>query len=561
MDKILKFIKNKKVFLSLILLLAFFLRFYQVTNTPPSLNWDETSIGYNAYSILKTGRDEWNEYLPVHFRSFGEYKLPLQIYATIPGVAIFGLNEFGVRITPVVYGTLTVFLLYLLVKNLYRFSFKDENETIPLLSALFLAISPWHIQLTRASLESAFSLFWIVLAVLMFVKGFGENKKWIIYSMLPFAISVYTYNTARIFTPLFLFVVYLINYKFMLKNLKVAITSFLFFVLLMVPLIPFVLSGEATARYKLVSITDDKGLIPRIEERRNLSTLPPLLTKLIHNRYTYNTYYFSQNYLAHFTPDFLILKGAPHRQHHVQGTGELYWIQLPLLLYGLYILIKKKDFSLSIILPWMLLSFIPVSMTNDSIPNALRTLVASPTYQILTAVGIYFAYKSIKSRSVLNIFSFALAMLVAVNFSIFAKNLYTDYSIKYSRDWQYGNKQVVEYIKENQDKYDLIVFSRTYGEPHIFTLFYLNYDPAKFQNSSNLERFETHDWVRVLRFDKYYFPDLGDSGTQHKDILKENEDMKILFIGKQNDFPEDLKRLKTVDFLDGSRAFDIVDNL
>src|SRR3990167_11100592 len=102
--------------LTLIMILAFFLRFNKVTEIPPSLNWDEVSIGYNAYSILKTGKDEWNQFLPLHFKSYGEYKLPTQIYFSIPGVAIFGLNELGVRITPIVYGTLTVLLLFFLAK-------------------------------------------------------------------------------------------------------------------------------------------------------------------------------------------------------------------------------------------------------------------------------------------------------------------------------------------------------------------------------------------------------------------------------------------------------------
>ena len=103
----------------LVTILAFVLRFYGVTQNPPSLNWDEASISYNAYSILNTGRDEWGKLLPVHFKSYGEYKLPAQVYASIPGIAIFGLNEFGVRITPVIYGTLTVLLLFLLAKELF----------------------------------------------------------------------------------------------------------------------------------------------------------------------------------------------------------------------------------------------------------------------------------------------------------------------------------------------------------------------------------------------------------------------------------------------------------
>src|SRR4030066_894589 len=106
-----------------VIIAAFFLRFYKDTQIPPSLNWDEVSIGYNAYSILKTGRDEWGKFLPLHFKSYGEYKLPAQIYASVPGIAVFGLNELGGRITPVVYGTLTVLLLYFLTRALFANEF------------------------------------------------------------------------------------------------------------------------------------------------------------------------------------------------------------------------------------------------------------------------------------------------------------------------------------------------------------------------------------------------------------------------------------------------------
>ena len=146
-----------------------------------------------------------------------------------------------------------------------------------------------------------------------------------------------------------------------------------------------------------------------------------------------------------------------------------------------------------------------------------------------------------------------------VNFLIYINSYFIKYPVNYSRDWQYGNKQVVQYLKVNQDKYDLVVFTRHYGEPHIFTLFYLGYDPAKFQNSSNLERFETFDWVRVLRFDKYYFPDLGDEWTGYVDIVRVNPDKKILFIGKPGDFPEDAKVLERINFLNNDPVFEIVE--
>ncbi len=540
------------IILTVIIVLAFGLRFYKVKTIPPSLNWDETSIAYNAYSILKTGRDEWGKSFPLHFKSYGEYKLPAQVYASIPGIFIFGLNEFGVRITPVIYGTLTVLLLYFLVQEAFR------KKSVSLISAFLLAVSPWHIQLTRASFESSFALFWIVAGIWFLIKGL-KKPKWLIFSMIPFVISVYTYNSARVFTPLFLFTLAVLFRKYFWEKRKWFLIAGALFAVLMLPLVPFVLSGEASARYKLVSITDEKGLIPRINERRGASTLPWIFPRAVHNKVTYLSFYFAKNYLAHFTPDFLFVNGAGHRQHHVQGVGELYWFQAPFLLLGVFFLIKKKDRNLKILIPWLLIAFIPVAMTNDSIPNALRTLNAAPVYQIFSALGIYYLCTLIKNKKIFYVLMGISILLFLVNFSVYLKNLFVDYSVKYSRDWQYGNKEVVEYIKNNQDKYDLITFTRHYGEPHMFTLFYLNYDPNKFQNSPNMDRFETYDWVRVLRFDKFYFPDLGDEGTKYQDVVNENPGKKILFIGKPGDFPSYLPRLLTVNFLNGDLAFEIVE--
>src|SRR3989344_4060316 len=112
-------LKTKTIIIVLLVLLAFILRIYKVTEIPSSLNWDEVSIGYNAFSILKTGKDEWSRLLPVHFEAYGEYKLPMQIYLSIPGIFFFGLNDFGMRITPVIYGALTVAVVFLLTNAIF----------------------------------------------------------------------------------------------------------------------------------------------------------------------------------------------------------------------------------------------------------------------------------------------------------------------------------------------------------------------------------------------------------------------------------------------------------
>jgi 4-amino-4-deoxy-L-arabinose transferase-like glycosyltransferase len=539
--------------LSLVVICAFGLRFYQITQDPPSLNWDEVSIGYNAYSILKTGHDEWGKFLPIHFKSYGEYKLPAQIYASIPGIAIFGLNEFGVRITPVVYGTLTVLLLYFLAKEMF------DNEAVALTSSFFLAISPWHIQLTRASFESAFSVFWVVLGTWLFVRGF-KNKNYWPWSIIPFVISIYTYNSARVFTPLFLFTLFIIYRKEILMNIRIFVVGLIIFTISMIPLVNFFVSGDATARLRLVSITNDPGFVLRVNEARGNTHLPAPIPTLIHNKVTHYIYVFVGNYLSHFTPDFLFIHGAGHKQQHVQNIGEMYAIQAPFIILGLTYLFRKKSKWRWLIISWLLLTFVPVSVTVDSIPNALRTLLAVIPYQLLTAFGFVEICQIFSKRKLikLSIIIFSVLALV-ISFKSYINNYYNIYPKLYSRDWQYGYKQVVGYIKEHYSEYDLIVFSRSYGEPHMFTLFFMNWDPGKFQNDPNLNRFETYNWVRVLNFDKFYFPDLGDVGTKFEDIKKQNPNKKILFVGKQGDFPNNLPKLFTVDFLNGDRAFEIVE--
>lgn len=542
------------LFVSAIVLLALVLRVYRVNEIPPSLNWDETSIGYNAYSILKTARDEWGEFMPIHFKAYGEFKLPAQIYFSIPAISLLGLNEWGIRITPVIYGTLTILIMFFLGRLLFQSSLAGS------VSAFLLAVSPWHIQLTRASFESSFATFWIVLGIWLLIKGF-KQKEWLLISMIPFAVSVFTYNSARIFTPIFLIAVFFIYRKTLIKFRKIMMLSLIVFTILLLPLTPFLLSGDRSARYKLVSITDDPGLIPRINENRGNSKLPYPLPRLVHNKVTYVGFYFIRNYLSHFTPQFLFISGAPHKQHHVQNIGELYLFQAPFLLIGLFGLFSLRQYFRWLLISWLVMAFIPVAATQDSIPHALRTLIAAPVYQLISAFGFLIFSGWIKKYSqIIKLVGFlTLTVIVIISIRIYLDNYYLVYPGLYSRDWQYGYKQAVEYIKNHQHEYGLIVFTRHYGEPHMFTLFYLNYDPKKFQNDPSLIRYETNDWVWVLRFDKYYFPDLGDKGTQFTDIVRENPGKKILFIGRSGDFPKDIPRLYTINFLNDENAFDIVE--
>ena len=92
----------------LIIILAFFLRFYRLGSNPPGLYWDEAAFGYDAYSLAKTARDHHGQFLPLFFESFGDWKLPGYFYLLIPSVKLFGLSEFAVRLPSALLGFLTV---------------------------------------------------------------------------------------------------------------------------------------------------------------------------------------------------------------------------------------------------------------------------------------------------------------------------------------------------------------------------------------------------------------------------------------------------------------------
>ncbi|HRS23198.1 MAG TPA: phospholipid carrier-dependent glycosyltransferase, partial [Candidatus Woesebacteria bacterium] len=122
----------------LILLLAAFLRLYQLDKFPVSLNWDEISHSYNAYSILKTGKDQWGTKMPIfNFRAYGDYPTTLNMYLTIPWVKFLGLNAWSTRLPSAICGIVIVIFAYLITESLLK------NKLISLSVMFLAAISPW----------------------------------------------------------------------------------------------------------------------------------------------------------------------------------------------------------------------------------------------------------------------------------------------------------------------------------------------------------------------------------------------------------------------------------
>jgi len=161
---------KKKILIITIFVIALAIRLVKLDTVPIELFGDELDAGYQAYSILKTGKDIRGYKFPIYFHSLSESKAPVYLYATVPFVAVFGLNEWGVRLPAVFFGMAGILFIYLLAKELF------SDEKIATVSLLICSILPWHIQYSRAGLEETLLMTLVTGGIYFFLKSFRRNS-------------------------------------------------------------------------------------------------------------------------------------------------------------------------------------------------------------------------------------------------------------------------------------------------------------------------------------------------------------------------------------------------
>ena len=572
--------KTAKVLLFGILTLAIILRIAFISSNPPSLNWDEVSHGYNAYSILKTGRGEWGEMLPTIFRAYGDYKLPVYIYTTVPSIAVFGLNEFSVRLPSVIAGVLTVLFTYLLVLELFPKSKRNKQYTkyhsLAALAALLVAVEPWSLFLSRAAFEANLAVMFITAGIFLFIKGLRIlSSNYLLLSTILFGLSVWTYNSARIFVPIFLLILlYLFRkqiFRISGKNIKVSLVTLLLFVVMFLPMFNQLAKPVGQARYGKVALIDE-GAVGEIIAARNSSQLSEGLTRLIYNRPVYFVKEFFNNWVQHYSGNFLFFKGGDNYQFNIPNRGILYSTNLVFLVLGVIFLLKRRNKAALILLTWFYLAPIASSLTREA-PHVLRSSVMIPAPMIISAFGfLVFVEKIVgkfKSKKIILTKSLILLYLVLLFLSLgcYLRTYFQEYRQAYSWSWQYGYKEAVNYANEVYSDYDRIIMTKKYGEPHEFILFYSKWHPDDYRNDPNLIRFNQSSWYWVDGFDKFYFVNDWDIPTEEWQpfVLESGnivscEDLKCLLITSPGNVPKKWKKLETVNFFDGKPAFEIYEN-
>lgn len=542
--------KWKVIFLTLIIAVAAALRIISLDQFPAGLNADEASIGYNAYSLLQTGKDEYGESFPLSFKSFGDYKPGLYFYFVAPFVGVLGLNEWAVRLPSAIFGVIGVFGIFLLGRKIF-------NTQVGLASAAILAISPWHLHFSRGGWETNVATTFIIFGIYWFILGLEKNK-FFIWSMVAFLASMYTYQSPRLIVPILVLTLAILYKNQLLVSFKKKIKSkngvgiFLIVVVLLsiltVPLALQFTGGSGSARFAGLSIFSDSGPASRVNELRGEHSYPEGLTpKLLHNKLTAYGPNFLGHYLDHFRGDFLFINGDPLIRNKVPETGQFYLIFSIFLIFGLINLIWLKNPYKKLLIAWILIAPIASSITYQT-PHALRALNMVIPLSLMMGLGAYRIIVWLGSLGWLGKIGIGiLSLIIIFEVAHYQESYYVHYPKRYPLSWEYGFSQMVKKLEPLQGNYKKVIITDRYDQPYILVLFFKKYPPQNFQPQAILTERDKFNFGTIRNFDNLEF----------RSIKKEEvgKTPGVLYVGTTEEIPEGVKIIDKVDFPNGQPAF------
>jgi len=520
-------VSQNKIYFIIIFVIAAFFRFYQLGNLPSSLNWDEISHGYNAYSLMKTGHDQWGQIVPIfNFRAYGDYPTTLNLYLTIPFIYVFGLNALAIRLPAAILSLLFAVLIYFFARTF------TNSRKLALIAFIIASFSPWTFFPGRGVFQSNLAQFFLLLGIYLFILKSNKKIVWII-SALSLALSMYSYHNTRLVAPL-IFVLLLIFYR--PTKIKTIIFSALFLILAIPNLINLA-SPESLARNRWVGIINPSS-VNLINERRRLFEGSQFLNLAINNKVVFFTTEVASNFILFLSPIPIFFNGSQNYQFNLPNSPLIFVYFLPFFYIGLIYCLKKKN-TIFLVLAF-LITLIPAALTVGDYPS-IRLTIATPFIYLFIAYG--FKIISLKLPIIL--------ITTLIFFGFYWQN-YQKYSVNFAPSWQYGYQQVVEQIKPLYPQYNQIFITKKYGEPHEFILFYWPWDPQKYLTDNNLNTDFHADWYWVNAFDKFKFINDWEVKTT---VIPKNS---LLITSPSNYQTKNSKLLKTINFPNGSPVFDIV---
>lgn len=551
-----KIIRNNVVLIG-ILILAALLRLWLLQSVPPSPSLDEVSIGYNAFSILRTGRDEYGYFLPLLLRAYDDWRPILYVYLTVPFVRVFGLHAFSVRFPSVLLSLVTIYISYLFVPLLFGKIINVKNQVfdtrwVGLATAFLLAISPWNIYLSRLGHEVNLGLFITVISIYTFLFGLIRQKKLIFtLSGLFFGLSFYTYQSEKVIIPILL-VSLLILFRREVK--KMGKTNFLAVVILLVISVPafFVsFSSEGITRFRGTSIfSASQPMYSQAVNDLSLSIKKnDLIGQVIYNRRLVPFRVGISQYFSHFNPKWLFF-GTARENHKVPFMGLLYFFEMPFLLLGIILFffsnVDKKIKMFLVI--WFLSSPLPGAITTDA-PHAMRSYTFLPTIQIFESIGLLSLLSFLKKNTYRYIAIGGYAFVVLCGLWQFYNNYFIVFPKTQSDSFQSVLFQSMNFLHSQKDSYNNVYISNENNlyQSYMFYLFASGYNPALYQLQGG---------TRSGGFAERHT--IGNITFRPIAWNTEKKQGRIVYIGNKGDFGSGVEFSKSFVYPDGKNGVYIV---
>jgi len=517
-----KLLYSNTFLLLCIIIVASILRFYNLSTIPISLNPDELAIGYNSYSLLTTGKDEWGKVFPLALKSFGDWKLPVYPIITMLPIRLFDLSEFSVRLPSALAGSVSIWLIYLVTTRLFK------QRKIAIISAFFLAISPWSIFFSRGAFEPNLALTFLLAGVYFFLR-FLDNKssRYLFYTSILFGITLFTYAGYDVFMPIFYSAI-LLYYRREVFTHKMSIVSVSVFIIFFFILVFSVLASGGTSKLSALSVFNDPNVIYNRGDkfRGDSSRDSVIVDKILFNKSFSGVYQFGENYLLSFSPTFLFDRGGVKVFYNISGFGFLYLFDAVLLFIGMVSLFWEREKAIRFLLIWFILAPIPLAITNE-VPAPTRVMDILPVFILVQAYGAFTIAKYILAKRNLVYYCVGISAVVAffLNVCLFLDLYYIHMNVQDAGFFHYGYKQADQIA----DRYpnDKVVMVGPENFSYISFLFYEKYDPHLFRQQVTYYPQPYLNFNLVKSFGRYTFV---------RSIDRHNLSPKTLYIDYPNKF-------------------------
>ena len=357
-----------------IIIIASFLRLYNLMPLnnilfPPGLYPDEAMNGNNAQEAIDTGNFKF--FYP---ENFGREGLFINIQSL--SIAALGNHPWALRFPSAIFGILTVLGMYFLVKELFG------DRHLALLTAFLLATSFWHINFSRIGFRAIMAPFFLTWSIYFLIKSFNVKYFAIFAAIggLLYGLGFHSYIAYRA-TPLLILIILAIIYWQNRNVFSKKKMWFIFSIFTAASIITILPLGI----YFYENPQDFLGRTAGISIFSSQTPFKDLGLNVLKTAGMFNIF------------------GDFNWRHNISGRPELFWPVGIFFLVGLFFSIKKiiidKKWASqeSIILSWFLISLLPVVVSNEGLPHALRSILAVPAVFIIAAIGGMKIYEILKN--------------------------------------------------------------------------------------------------------------------------------------------------------------------